>query len=76
METDPANQPERDDEQIDPFLAALAAAELDDEPYTDEQRAMADAGWQDFLAGRTIPWEEVRRRLFRDAESAPGYDAE
>lgn len=55
----------------DPFLAPLAAAELDDEPYTDEQRAMAEAGRQEFLAGHTTPWEEVRRGLFRDEESAP-----
>lgn len=69
MEPDRTGQPEPDEAPNDPFLAMPADAELDDEPYTDEQRAMSEAGWQDHLAGRTIPWEEVRRSLLN--EKAP-----
>ena len=69
MERDPTHQPERDEAPDDPFLAALDAAPLDDEPFTDEQRALADAGPQDILAGRTVPWEEVRLRLNLDEET-------
>jgi hypothetical protein len=59
-----------EDVNDDPFLAALAAAEPDDEPYTDEQRAAALAGWEACQRGETVPWEEVRRSLLRENEAA------
>jgi hypothetical protein len=59
-----------EDVNDDPFLAALAAAELDDEPYTDEQRAAALAGWEACQRGETVPWEEVRSSLLRENEAA------
>ncbi len=50
----------------DPFLAALEAAEWDDEPYTDEERAASQQGWEEYLRGETVPWEVVRRELLAD----------
>lgn len=61
---------ETDDFKNDPFLAALAAAELDDEPYTDEQRAAALAGWEACRRGETVSWEDVRRALLDETESS------
>jgi hypothetical protein len=46
-----------------PFLAALAEAEYDDEPYTEEQQATVREGWEEYLRGETVPWEEFRRDL-------------
>jgi hypothetical protein len=54
---------ESHDSPDDPFLAALAEAEYDDEPYTDEQRAVAQEGWEEYLRGDIVPWEEFRREL-------------
>jgi hypothetical protein len=54
----------------DPFLEALEAAEVDDEPYTDEERAAAREGWEAYLRGESRPWEEVWRTLF-DEDDAP-----
>ena len=50
----------------DPFLAALDAAEWDDEPYTNEDRAASRQGWEEYLRGETVPWEAVRRELLAD----------
>jgi hypothetical protein len=47
----------------DPFLAALAEAEDDDEPYTDEQLVAAQAGWEEYQRGETVSWEEFRPEL-------------
>jgi hypothetical protein len=58
-----------EDVNDDPFLAALAAAELDDEPYTDEQRAAALAGWEACKRGESVPWEDVRRSLLDETEA-------
>lgn len=58
----------------DPFLAAHEAAEWDDEPYTDEDRAAAEEGWQAYLRGESSPWEEVRRELFGEERSGRGTD--
>lgn len=54
----------------DPFLAALAAAEWDDEPYTDEQQALAEAGRQEIPRGETVTLEELKRQLARDLDPA------
>ncbi len=53
----------------DPFLAALEAAKIDEEPFTAEDRAAADAGWREYERGESSPLEEVRRRLLGDASS-------
>lgn len=47
----------------DPFLAALAAAEIDDEPYTDEQREATRAGNEAFARGEFDSLEDVWRDL-------------
>ncbi len=36
----------------DPILAALRAAPIDEEPFTDEERAAFDAAVEDYRAGR------------------------
>jgi hypothetical protein len=53
----------------DPFLAALADAEYDDEPFTDEQREAARIGWEEYQRGETAPWEEFRRELLAEDET-------
>lgn len=50
----------------DPFSAALDAAEFDDEPFTAEDRAAADAGWREYGRGESSSLDEVRRRLLGD----------
>jgi hypothetical protein len=54
----------------DPLVEALRAAALDDEPFTDEDRAAARAGWDAFQRGESASWEEVRRALL-DEEDTP-----
>lgn len=59
----------------DPFLAALEAAELDDEPFTDEERAAVEEGEAQFRRGESVPWEVVRRELLgEEIESADASD--
>lgn len=60
------------DRAEDPFLAALDAAPLDDEPFTPEDREAADAGWSEYLRGESSPLDAVRRRLLDEAESDTG----
>jgi hypothetical protein len=64
-----ANQPRQIKEQSDPFLAVLAAAEYDDEPYTDEQRAAAQEGREAFRRGEFSTLEDVWRELAEDERS-------
>jgi hypothetical protein len=47
----------------DPFLVMLAAADVDDEPEMDDERAAVDEARLDIAAGRVRPWEEVRSQL-------------
>lgn len=47
----------------DPFLVALANAPEDDEPETDEERALVAEAYEDLAHGRVREWEEVRREL-------------
>jgi len=54
----------------DPFLAALEDAEFDDEPYTDQEKAAVEAGWEEYQCGETIPWEEFRRELREEDEAS------
>lgn len=45
----------------DPVLALLAAAPLDDEPVTDDDRRHLDEGRRAFREGRVVSSEDVRR---------------
>jgi hypothetical protein len=47
----------------DPLARALADAPLDDEPYTDEERAADAEALADVAAGRGVSTDELRRRL-------------
>jgi hypothetical protein len=47
----------------------MAEAEYDDEPYTDEQRAAEQAGWEEHRRGETVPWEEFRRELLEEGST-------
>ena len=58
-----------DDEQDDPFLAALQSAPIDDEPFTDEDCAAAEAGWSEYRRGEASPLEDVRRRILSGSEA-------
>jgi hypothetical protein len=53
--------PER---EMDPFLAALAEAEEDDEPFTEEDRAALEEARAEFARGEFLTEDEVRRSLF------------
>lgn len=55
----------------DPFECALASARIDDEPYTDEQRAYANAGWNDYLRGDTVSLEEATRLISGELDQTP-----
>lgn len=46
----------------DPFLAALEAAEWDDEPYTDEERAAVEEGHAAYRRGDYITLENILHR--------------
>lgn len=58
----------------DPFLVATELAEFDDEPYPEEQQAMAEVGWQEYLAGETVPWDDVKHDLLQQ-DDAPSRAA-
>ena len=49
--------------EVEPFLEALDAAELDDEPFTDDDRAAVQAGSDAYARGESRPWTDVRRLL-------------
>ena len=46
----------------DPFVEMLESAPLDDEPVTEDDLRSLEEGRQDYLAGRTISSEEVKRK--------------
>ncbi len=50
----------------DPVLAAHEAAEWDDEPFTDEERAAVEEARGQILRGEYDSLENVRRRLLGD----------
>ncbi len=43
----------------DPLVAALEAAPLDDEPYTEDDRAASEAGWAAYQRGEAIKVGEL-----------------
>lgn len=47
----------------DPVAHALAAAPDDDEPETDEERAVTDEARAEMRRGDVVPHPELRRRL-------------
>jgi len=47
---------------LDPMIAVLDAAPLDDEPYTEEERRQVEAARKE----DGIPWEQVRAELLAD----------
>ena len=50
-------------DDVDPVLAVLSAAPIDDEPVTeDDDRAIAE-GWRAYRAGQTISADEAKRSL-------------
>jgi hypothetical protein len=64
-----AEAQEADDAASNPLLAALAAAEWDDEPYSDEQQASAEAGREEIRRGESLALEEVKMRFASRPES-------
>jgi hypothetical protein len=44
----------------DPVVAAFEAAPVDDEPYTDEDRAASDEGWAAYQRGEAIKVGQLR----------------
>jgi hypothetical protein len=45
----------------DPVLAMLAAAPIDDEPITDDDRRHIEEGWQAYREGRVVSSEEAKQ---------------
>lgn len=58
-------------DETDPFLAAHEAAPLDDEPFTDEERAEVEEGEAAFRRGEYDTLENVRRRLLGEYATDP-----
>ncbi|MGH2614792.1 MAG: hypothetical protein ACRDJC_06105 [Thermomicrobiales bacterium] len=46
----------------DPFVEMLESAPLDDEPVTEDDVRSLEEGWQDYLAGRYVTSDEVKRK--------------
>lgn len=51
----------------DPVLRALENAPEDDEPETPEEAEAVQVAMEEIAQGKTVPWEEARRRLLGDA---------
>ncbi len=47
----------------DPLIQHLMHSPIDDEPYTSEEQAEDEEGWQEYLSGKGRDWEEVRDGL-------------
>lgn len=52
--------PEPELQEQDPVLAMLAAAPVDDEPVTDDDRRHIAEGWQAYREGRVVSSEEAK----------------
>ena len=63
--------PEPEQEQQDPVLAMLAAAPVDDEPVTDDDRRLIAEGWQAYQEGRVVSSEEAKQACL-DAKGDAG----
>jgi hypothetical protein len=53
----------------DPFVEMLESAPLDDEPVTEEDLRSLEEGWQDYLAGRYVTADEIKRKYREQAAS-------
>jgi hypothetical protein len=49
--------------ETDPVVRALMNAPIDDEPYTDEERAEDAEAWQEYLRGEGRRLEDVKAEL-------------
>ncbi len=49
----------------DPLIRHLMQSPIDDEPYTPEERAEDEEGWQEYLRGETRDWDEIQAELPR-----------
>ena len=47
----------------DPLMQALITAPEDDEVEVSEETQGAEMAWQEYLQGKTRPWEDVRQEL-------------
>jgi hypothetical protein len=63
--------PEPEQEERDPVLAMLAAAPVDDEPVTDDDRRHIAEGWQAYREGRVVSSEEAKQACL-DAKGDTG----
>jgi hypothetical protein len=51
--------------ETDPLARALLNAPIDDEPYTDEERAEDAEARRDYLRGETRDWDDFQAELRR-----------
>jgi hypothetical protein len=51
--------------ETDPFARALLHAPIDDEPYTDEERAEDEEARREYLRGETRDWDDFQAELPR-----------
>jgi len=63
--------PEPEHQEQDPVLAMLAAAPVDDEPVTDNDRRHIAEGWQAYREGRVVSSEEAKQACL-DAKGDTG----
>lgn len=52
----------------DPVLEAFLNAPEDDESLTLEEEAAIEEGMKDIERGDVVPWEEIERKYFGDAQ--------
>jgi hypothetical protein len=52
--------------ETDPFIRALMNAPIDDEPYTDEERAEDAEAWEEYRRGEGRPLKDIRAELLRE----------
>ena len=57
----PAPQRKKREQVEDTVLALLAAAPVDDEPVTDDDRQQIAEGWQAYRDGQALSAEDMRR---------------
>ena len=49
----------------DPVLRALREAPIDDEPSSPEEDKLVDEAWQEYLQGKWVGSEEVKRKFLK-----------
>src|SRR5438045_1952860 len=68
IQTPPQSESDDSVHPLDPVEAAFLRAPYDDEPLTADDIAAIEEGWAEAARGETVPWDEVRARLFPDAK--------